>query len=105
MTAAPGWRELWVVDGGGSRRPALVLTRPEIVDRLDRVLVALATTTIRHLPSEVGIGPDEGVAVECVLNLDTPELLSRHRFVEYVGEFPLDRWHEVCAALSAAINC
>ena len=105
MSAAPGWAELWIVEAGGSRRPALVLTRPEAVDRLDRILVALATTRVRGLPSEVRIGPDDGVQVECVLNLDTPELLSRARFVGFVSRFPPERWSEVCTAMSAAINC
>jgi mRNA-degrading endonuclease toxin of MazEF toxin-antitoxin module len=105
VSANPGWAELWIVEGGGARRPALVLTRPEAVDRLERVLVALATTNIRGLPSEVPIGTDEGVQVNCVLNLDTPELLSRTRFHRFIREFPVERWPEVCAALHAAINC
>ena len=105
MTANPGWAELWIVEGGGVRRPALVLTRPEAVERLDRILVALATTTIRGLPSEVPVGPDEGLRSDAVLNLDTPELLSRSRFVAFVGPFPVERWPEICEALSASINC
>ena len=105
VKAAPYWADLWIVEAGGARRPALVLTRPEAVDRLERVLVALATTTVRGLPSEVRIGPDEGVDTECVVNLDSPELLSRSRFASFIGPFPLQRWHEVCRALAAAINC
>ena len=104
MSANPGWAELWVVEAGGTKRPALVLSRPEIVERLDRILVALATTKVRGLPSEVRIGPDEGLSVDCVLNLDTPELLSRNRFTSYISDFPGDRWNEVCNALSVAIN-
>jgi mRNA interferase MazF len=105
VSANPGWRELWIVDAGGSHRPALVLSRPEVVDRIDRILVALATTHVRGLPSEVSVGADEGLQVDCVLNLDTPELLSRSRFTSYVGEFPVDRWSEVCEAIQVAINC
>ena len=105
MKANPGWAGLWVVDGGGAHRPALVLTRPEAADRLERLLVALATTAIRGLVSEVAIGPDEGVDRHCVPNFDSPELLSRTRFVRYVADFPRERWPEVCAALGAAINC
>ena len=104
MSANPGWGELWLVEAGAKARPALVLTRPEIVDRVDRVLVALATTFVRGLPSEVSVGPDEGLNAEAVLNLDTPELLARSRFRSYIGEFPRDRWPEICHALSSAIN-
>ena len=105
MNAVPGWAELWVVSAGDSRRPALVLTRPEAVDRLNRILVALATTHVRGLPSEVKVGTDDGLRVECVLNLDTPELLSRDRFAAFIGDFPRDRWNEVCSAMASAINC
>jgi mRNA interferase MazF len=105
VTSNPGWAELWVVEAGGSRRPALVLTRSEVVDRLDRILVALATTTIRNLPSEVRVGANEGLSTDCVLNFDTPELLSRSRFSSFIGNFPTTRWPEVCAALHAAIDC
>ncbi len=105
VAANPGWAELWIVEAGGTRRPALVLSRPEIVERIDRVLVALATTKVRGLPSEVPVGKDEGLSVDCVLNLDTPELLSRTRFASYISDFPSRRWDEVCNALSVAINC
>jgi mRNA-degrading endonuclease toxin of MazEF toxin-antitoxin module len=105
VTANPGWSELWIVEAGGSRRPALVLSRPEVVDRVDRILVALATTRVRGLPSEVAVGADEGLSDDCVLNLDTPELLSRNRFTSYIADFPVDRWSEICYAIQVAINC
>lgn len=105
MNANPAWSELWIVEAGRSRRPGLVLTRPEAVERIDRILVALATTTVRGLPSEVLVGPDEGLQLRCVLNLDTPELLLRSKFIEFIGAFPVDRWNEVCDAMKAAINC
>lgn len=72
VIANPGWAELWVVEGGGARRPALVLTRPKAVDRLERVLVVLATTNIRGLTSEVRVGPREGLQVDSVLNTSSP---------------------------------
>jgi mRNA-degrading endonuclease toxin of MazEF toxin-antitoxin module len=105
VSANPAWADVWIVDGGGAKRPALVLTRPEAVDRLERILVALATTNIRGLPSEVRAGPDEGLSLECAFNLDAPELLSRSRFVSFVSEFPQQRWPEVCGAMQRAINC
>jgi mRNA interferase MazF len=105
--ANPGWAEIWIVDFDGAvgRRPAVVLTRPVAVDRLNRLLVAPATTRIRGLPSEVRIGIDEGLDRDGVLNFDTPELLERTQFVRYIGDFPRERWPEVCAASAAAMNC
>jgi mRNA interferase MazF len=103
----PGWAELWWTEfeGSAGRRPALVLTRPEAAAVLPRLLVAPATTVVRGLPSEVGLGPEDGVPKECVLNLDTPELVSRHHLVKYISTINALRWNDVCEALAAAVNC
>ncbi len=104
--AAPKWAELWWCDlDDAGRRPVLVLTRPEAVDRLPRLLVAPATTRVRNLPSEVHLDIEDGVPKPCVLTLDTPELVSRHRLTERLGQLSARRWHDVCRALNAAINC
>lgn len=42
---------------------------------------------------------------ECVLSLDTPELVSRARLVEYITTLSDVRMHEVCRALNVAVNC
>ena len=52
------------------RRPALVLTRDEAIDRLSGVFVVVATTVIRGLSTEVELGPDDGMPRVCVLNAD-----------------------------------
>lgn len=106
VTRRPGWAELWwaeMPDAG--RRPVLVLTRPEAVERLPRLLVALATTTVRGLPSEVALDEGDGVPQPCVLNLDTPELVEPWTLVDYISTLSAARWNDVCAAVERAINC
>jgi mRNA-degrading endonuclease toxin of MazEF toxin-antitoxin module len=46
------------------------MTRNEAIGALNEVLVVLATTTIRDLPTEVRLGPDDEMPRGCVLNLD-----------------------------------
>ncbi len=102
----PQWAELWWTELSPSgRRPALVLTRPEAVQRLPRLLVAPATTTIRGLPSEVHLDGDDGVDRPCVVNLDTPELVRREWLVDYISTLSAARWMEVCTAIGRAVNC
>ena len=102
----PNWAELWWTEfGPAGRRPALVLTRPEAIERVPRLLVAAATTTIRNLPSEVPLDVDDGVPVPCVLNLDTPQLVARHRLTDYIATLSAPRFADVCAAMGRAINC
>lgn len=83
----------------------VVLSRPESVGRLPRILIAPATTRVRNLPTEVHLDINDGVPKACVLNLDTPELVDRRSLTDFVGRLSAQRWHEVCQAMSIAINC
>lgn len=106
VRSQPGWAEVWWVEfEHAGKRPALVLNRPEAVGRLPRLLVAPASTVVRNLPSEVHLDEDDGMPRPCVLQLDTPELVERSQLVEYLTTLQADRWHQVCSALAAAINC
>jgi len=54
----------------GGARPAVIVTRARAIPYLKNVSVAAVTTTVRDLPTEVSIGPDQGLARECVANCD-----------------------------------
>lgn len=47
------------------RRPVLILTRNEIIERLNEIIVVPATRTIRGLASEVILTPDDGMHALC----------------------------------------
>ena len=95
----------WVESPGAGRRPHLVLTRDAAIERLGTVLGVPATTTIRGIPSEVELGPEEGMPASCALTLDNMRVLRKSYFVERIcqlGPEPMDR---VCRALSVATGC
>lgn len=95
----------WVERPGARRRPHLVLTRDAAIDRLATVLGVPATTTIRNIPSEVELGPEEGMPKPCALTLDNVRVLRKSYFVERIcqlGPEPMDR---VCRALNVATGC
>jgi mRNA interferase MazF len=87
------------------RRPYLVLTRDVAIPVLRRVMVAPVTKTIRGIPSELALGPEEGLEVECVASMDNVLTLSKAVLVERIGALRPERRQELCAALSAAIDC
>ncbi len=62
------WAEL---EKPSSRRPVVLLSRNEAYTVRSLVIVAPITTRIRHIPSEVQLGIDDGMPQECVANLDT----------------------------------
>jgi mRNA interferase MazF len=61
------------------RRPVLILTRAEVADHLNEIIVAPVTRTIRGLSTEVILSPDDGMPVVCALNFDHLSLATRSR--------------------------
>ena len=52
------------------RRPVLILTRNEVIDRLIEIIVVPASRTIRGLTTEVVLTVDDGMPAACALNFD-----------------------------------
>ena len=46
-------------------RPVVILTRGSAIRYLSRVTVAPITSTVRGVPSEVPLGPDDGMKQPC----------------------------------------
>lgn len=96
----------WCETADAGRRPCVVLTRDVAIPRLGRVLVALATTKMRGLPSEVLLEPgDDPVPQRCVLNLDVPEVVPLSLLTQRLGRLSDERMRQVCRAMSIAVDC
>ena len=86
-------------------RPVLVLTRSSALDYLSRVTVAPITSAIRGVPSEVLLGPDDGMKLPCAVNLHNVVTVRRDALGRRVARVSDIRMHEVCAALAFALGC
>jgi mRNA interferase MazF len=84
------------------RRPVLILTRNDVIDRLNEVIVVPATRTIRGLSSEVILTPADGMPRPCALNFDHISLAQRARMGALICVIPESRWPEVQRALLVA---
>ena len=87
------------------RRPVLVISRNEALAVMQTALVAGITSTVRGLPTEVPLGPEEGMKTECVVNLDhvfTIRQSDLRRYVATLGERGLG---SVCRSLGTATGC
>jgi len=106
MSSLPRRGELWWCEPPDvGRRPVVVLSRDAAIPRLRRVLVALCTTTIRGLPSEVVLETDEDlVARRTAVNLDSIESVSIGLLVERIGLLSDTRMREICDALAVAVD-
>jgi mRNA interferase MazF len=58
------------------------MTREAAIDSLNEVFVVLATTRIRGIPTEVELGPEDGMPRECVLNTDHTDKIAKGYLVE-----------------------
>jgi mRNA interferase MazF len=72
---------------------------------LHAVIGAPVTSTVRGLSTEVRVGPEDGVRVESVANLDNVQLVDRSRLVRRVGRARPETMNAICGALSIATGC
>lgn len=98
--------DVWWADVPGDKvRPVVVLTRERFVSRLTSLLVAPITTTVREIPTEVALGPDDGLPRDCAANFDNVFTLHRSRFERRISRLTDDRLDEVCQAYRFAVEC
>ena len=83
----------------------LVLTRSNAIGYLSRVTVAPITSTIRGVPSEVALGPEDGMKRPCAVNLHNVMTVNQANLGRFVAELDSRRMREVCAALAFALGC
>jgi mRNA interferase MazF len=95
----------WAEHPDWPRRPALILTRDEAINRLNEVFVVLATTNTRGLPTEVELGAEDGMPRACVLNADHTATIAKGCLGELITALDQARLTEVCRALDRATGC
>jgi mRNA interferase MazF len=86
-------------------RPVVVLTRDPMGRLLGAVIGAPVTSTVRGLSTEVPVGPEDGVRLASVANLDNVQLIARSRLVRRVGVARTSTMGAMCAALAIAAGC
>jgi mRNA interferase MazF len=86
------------------KRPILVLTRDSILDYLGEVTVAPITTTIRDIPSEVILTQKEGMPMECAVNLDHLQTVSKSKIGPLITAITSEKLKEVAGAIRFALN-
>jgi mRNA interferase MazF len=83
----------------------LILTRVSALRHLTRVTVAPITSTIRGVPSEVALGPDDGMKVPCAVNLHNVMTVPQAGLGRRLAQLDGRRMRDVCAALAFALGC
>jgi len=83
--------EVWQVDLGAKagKRPALILTRGDVIPYLSKLTVAEITTQKKGYPTEVDIDQKANLPRPSVVQLDNIQTISKDRFIKLIGT--LDR--------------
>ena len=105
MTPTPTQGEIWWAEAEDKRRPVLVVTRSDAVPVLTWIVVAPVTRTIRQIPTEVALGANHGLSVECVASFDNLQPIRRNFLTERLGELGMEDLDEICRALRALADC
>ena len=87
------------------RRPVLILTCDSAIPVLISITVAPLTSTIRGIPSEVYLNPDDdGVLDECVVNTDNIQTVLKELLSLPITCLSTERLNEVRAAVSFSLG-
>jgi mRNA interferase MazF len=106
MVSEPRRGEIWwgeIEDVG--RRPFLVMTRTAAIPVLHSVLAAPVTRNIRNIPTELALGPDDGMPTECAANFDNLRVVPKAYLVDRQCTLDPGRMVEACDAVRAAVDC
>lgn len=95
----------YTFDAPDKRRPVLILTRSSALNFLTGVTVAPITSTVRDIPTEVFLTPeDDGVLAPCAVNLDNLQTVPKSKLGALVATLSAERMAEVERALAFALG-
>jgi mRNA interferase MazF len=95
----------WLELPNEKRRPALVLTRDQAIPVLHKVVIAFVTSKVRGIPTQVPLGPDDGMPRECAISFDNVRTVPKAFLTGRITTLSGPRMHEVCRALAIATGC
>ncbi len=98
--------EIWMFRfaSPNKERPVLLLTRSDMIGRLNTVTVAPLTRTLRGVASEVAVGPECGLKEPSAINLHHVVTVPRAGIRRFVGAVSPAVLYEVRKALLFALG-
>jgi len=86
------------------QRPVVLLSRDEAYAVRNAVTVAEVTSTIRGIPVEVELGPDDGLPKKCVVNLDTLVTIRKDLLIERIAILRDEKIEQINSAVKFALS-
>jgi mRNA interferase MazF len=86
------------------RRPVVLLSRDEAYAVRNAITVAEVTSTIRGIPVEVELGPEDGLPKKCVINLDTIVTIRKDLLIERITILRDEKIEQIDTAIKFALS-
>jgi mRNA interferase MazF len=91
------------------KRPVLILTRDSALTFLNEVTIAPVTSNIRDIPSEIVVGPEDGMFQHCAVNFDHIQTVSKAKLGGIITTLSAEKMSEagraICFALGIDCYC
>lgn len=95
----------WAEVPEAGRRPVLVLTRATAIGRLNKLLVAPITRTVRGIATEVPLDECDGMPRPCAVSLDNVTIIEIWALTERICALDVVKLEAVCTSLRIAVDC
>lgn len=86
------------------KRPVVILTRNSAIEFLGEITVAPVTSTIRDIPSEVLLSEEDGMKLDCAINLDHIQTVSKGKIGGLIAELSSTKLNQLQQALNFALG-
>jgi mRNA interferase MazF len=86
------------------KRPVVLLSRDEAYAVRNAVTVAEASRTIRGIPVEVPLGPEDGLPARCAANLDTIMTIRKELLTKRIALLTNEKMAEIQKAVKFALD-
>ncbi|MBF0493016.1 MAG: type II toxin-antitoxin system PemK/MazF family toxin [Deltaproteobacteria bacterium] len=86
------------------KRPVVLLSRDKAIQVRTHLTVVQITRTIRSIPTEVLLGPEEGLPKKCVANLDVIQTIPKSILLDKVCLLSSEKMEEIESAACFALG-
>lgn len=81
------------------------MTRNAAIPILNAILAAPITRTVRTIPTELRLGPEDGMPTECAASFDNLRVVPTAYLIRRQCVLGPARLLEACGALRVAVDC
>jgi len=86
------------------KRPVVILTRDSALEFLGEITIAPVTSTIRDIPTEILLGPADGMPKDCAVNADHLQTVACGRIGPLITSLSEAKMEELRRALLFAFG-